>query len=574
MAQVEKEAEVKSKLWVFRQVDLIQRGRLSQALSISSATASLLLNRGVTNVDQALAWMSSLQAHDPFLIPDIERAVDRLHHAMQRRERVCFYGDYDVDGMSATSVYVSFFRDRGAQVRAYVPHRLREGYGLNEGAVRALAQDGITLLVTSDCGTTSHREIALANQLGIDVIVTDHHQSDMEMVPALAVMNPHRPDAQYPFHGLCSGGLAYKVVQAYEKKYGSGSVSVESLLDLVALATIADVVPLQDENRLFVREGLAQISRGARCGLRALKQVAGVTRDCAAETIAFKLAPRLNAAGRLDEAIKGVRLLTTESEPEAQALAEELDQLNHRRRELEATILDEALMQVAARELPGGIVLYARGWHLGVVGIVAARIMERFHRPTIVIAINEDGIGKGSARTVPGFDLYQALAGCRDLLIAFGGHPSAAGVTIKEERLPEFAERFAAMAAAWMCSTQAVPMLHLDSELQLDEVTLQLIREIGTLHPFGAGNPEPTFAVRGLNVLQARVVGDKHLKMTVRQGRSVPFDSIGFGMKSLEEQGLSLKTPIDVAFTPELNHWNGHDRIQLRIRDIRASGIE
>ena len=565
---------MKSKLWVFRQVDPVQRGRLSQALSISSATASLLLNRGVTNVDQALAWISPLRTHDPFLIPDIERAIDRLHQAVQRHERVCFYGDYDVDGMSATSVYLSFFRDLGAQVRAYVPHRLREGYGLNEQAIRTLAQEGITLLVTSDCGTTSHREITLASQLGIDVIVTDHHQSDLEMVPALAVMNPHRSDARYPFHGLCSGGLAYKVVQAYEKKFGSGAVLVESLLDLVALATIADVVPLQDENRLFVREGLAQISRGARCGLRALKQVAGVTRDCAVETIAFKLAPRLNAAGRLDEAIKGVRLLTTESEREAQELAEELDQLNHKRRELEATILDEALSQVESRELPGGIVLYARGWHLGVVGIVAARIMERFHRPTIVIAVNDDGIGKGSARTVPGFDLYHALAGCRDLLIAFGGHPSAAGVTIKEGRLPEFAERFAAAAEAWRRSTQSVPMLHLDSEVRLDEVTLQLIREIGTLHPFGAGNPEPTFAVKGLNILQARVVGEKHLKMTVRQGASMPFDSIGFGMKSLEEQGLSLKTPIDVAFTPELNHWNGYDRIQLRIRDIRAAGIE
>ncbi|MFO0699318.1 MAG: single-stranded-DNA-specific exonuclease RecJ [Nitrospira sp.] len=565
---------MKSKLWVFRQVDPVQRGRLSQALSISSATASLLLNRGVTNVDQALAWISPLRTHDPFLIPDIERAIDRLHQAVQRHERVCFYGDYDVDGMSATSVYLSFFRDLGAQVRAYVPHRLREGYGLNEQAIRTLAQEGITLLVTSDCGTTSHREITLASQLGIDVIVTDHHQSDLEMVPALAVMNPHRSDARYPFHGLCSGGLAYKVVQAYEKKFGSGAVLVESLLDLVALATIADVVPLQDENRLFVREGLAQISRGARCGLRALKQVAGVTRDCAVETIAFKLAPRLNAAGRLDEAIKGVRLLTTESEREAQELAEELDQLNHKRRELEATILDEALSQVESRELPGGIVLYARGWHLGVVGIVAARIMERFHRPTIVIAVNDDGIGKGSARTVPGFDLYHALAGCRDLLIAFGGHPSAAGVTIKEGRLPEFAERFAAAAEAWRRSTQSVPMLQLDSELRLDEVTFELIREIGTLHPFGAGNPEPTFAVKGLNILQARVVGEKHLKMTVRQGASMPFDSIGFGMKSLEEQGLSLKTPIDVAFTPELNHWNGYDRIQLRIRDIRAAGIE
>jgi single-stranded-DNA-specific exonuclease len=504
----------------------------------------------------------------------MESAVDRLFQAMQRREVVCFYGDYDVDGMSATSIYLSFFRGLGAEVRAYVPHRLREGYGLNENAVRTLAKEGVSLLVTSDCGTTSHREISLANQLGIDVVVTDHHQSDQEMPPALAVMNPHRSEARYPFQGLCSGGLAYKVAQAYDRKYGSGSVPLESLLDLVALATIADVVPLQDENRLFVREGLVQISRGARCGIRALKHVAGISRECTAETIAFKLGPRLNAAGRLDEAIKGVRLLTTESEREAKELAEDLEQLNRARRDIEAEILQEALAQVEAREWPGGIGLYARGWHLGVVGIVAARIMERFHRPTVVIAVSEQGIGKGSARTVPGFDLYQALTACRDLLMAFGGHPSAAGMTIHEERLPEFAERFSAIGETWIQATQSVPQLYVDSEVRLNDVTLQLIREIGTLHPFGAGNPEPTFAVKGLDVLNARMVGEKHLKMTVRQGASLPFDGIGFGMKSLEEYGLSLKTPIDVAFTPELNHWNGYDRIQLRIRDIRAAGRE
>jgi len=565
---------MQSKLWVIREVDPIQRGQLSRDLSISSATAALLLNRGVTNVDQANAWMSPIQTHDPFLIPDMDRAVDRLHRAMRCHEQVCFYGDYDVDGMSATSIYLSFFRTLGAQVRAYVPHRLREGYGLNESAVRTLAKEGVTLLVTSDCGTTSHHEIRLANQLGLDVIVTDHHQTEADMPTALAVMNPHRQDAHYPFHGLCSGGLAYKVAQAYESKYGSGSVPLESLLDLVALATIADVVPLQDENRWFVREGLAQISRGARCGVRALKQVAGISRECTTETIAFKLGPRLNAAGRLDEAIKGVRLLTTESEREAHTLAEDLDRLNQARRDLEGVILEEALAQVESQQLSGGIVLYARGWHLGVVGIVAARIMERFHRPTVVIAVNNDGIGKGSARTVPGFDLYQALAGCRDLLVAFGGHPSAAGVTIQEAQLPAFADRFSTIAEKWARDTQNTPVLHVDSEVRLNEITLTLLREIGTLHPFGAGNPEPTFVVRDLNVLNARVVGEKHLKMTVRQGGSMPFDSIGFGMKSLEDRGLSRHRPIDVACTPELNHWNGYDRIQLRIRDIRAAGCE
>ena len=565
---------MKSRLWVFRDIDPAQQVALARALSISSATASLLLARGVTTLDQATAWMSPIRSHDPFLIPDMDRAVDRLHQAMARQERVCFYGDYDVDGMSATSIYLSFFRGLGADVSAYVPHRVREGYGLNEGAIRTLAAEGITLLVTSDCGTTSHREIALANELGLDVIVTDHHQTDEALPPALAVMNPHRRDAQYPFRGLCSGGLAYKVASAYQAEYGPGAVPLDSLLDLVALSTIADVVPLQDENRAFVREGLTQLSRGARCGIRALKQVAGVTRACTAETIAFKLAPRLNAAGRLDDAIKGVRLLTTESESEAKQLAEHLEQLNRARQQLESEIMQEALARVDAREVPGAIVLASRQWHLGVVGIVAARLVERFHRPAIVIAMNEQGIGKGSARTVPGFDLYEGLASCRDVLVAFGGHPSAAGVTIHEARLPEFAERFAAVAGAWAQATQNVPTLHVDSEVRLDEVTLRLLQEIETLHPFGAGNPEPMFAGKRLEIMNARVVGEKHLKMTLRQGRSLPFDSIGFGMKSLEEQGLSLRTPVDVAFTPELNHWNGLDRIQLRIRDMRPTAGE
>jgi single-stranded-DNA-specific exonuclease len=560
-----------SKLWVFRDIDPTRRGAMAQALSISSATASLLLARGVTTLDEATAWMSPGRSHDPFLIPDMDRAVDRLHRATVERERICFYGDYDVDGMSATSIYLSFFQGLGADVCAYVPHRIREGYGLNEGAVRRLAGEGVTLLVTSDCGTTSHREIELANQLGLDVIVTDHHQTDGDMPPALAVMNPHRRDARYPFRGLCSGGLAYKAACAYESKYGAGEVPPDALLDLVALSTIADVVPLQDENRTFVREGLAQLSRGSRCGIGALKRVSGVTKSCTAETIAFKLAPRLNAAGRLDDAIKGVQLLTTESESEAKQLAEDLEQLNRARQRIESEIMREALAAVEGREMPGAIVLASRQWHPGVVGIVAARLVEQFHRPAIVISVNKQGIGKGSARTLPGFDLYEGLASCRDLLVAFGGHPTAAGVTIQEDRVPELSERFAAVAGRWAQTAGNVPTLHVDSEVTLDEVTHRLLQEIGTLHPFGAGNPEPMFAGRRLSIMNVRVVGEKHLKMTLRQGRSLAFDGIGFGMKSLEAQGLSLSTPVDVAFTPELNHWNGYDRIQLRIRDMRPA---
>ena len=564
---------MKSKLWVFRQIDPLGRAALAQALSISSATASLLLARGVTTPEEASTWLSHQVPHDPFLIPDMEQAVERLHQAVLAHEPICFYGDYDVDGMSATSLYLSFFSSLGANVRAYVPHRKREGYGLNIGAVQRLHEEGISLLVTSDCGTTSHREVALANQLGMDVIVTDHHQTDEEVPAAVAVMNPHRADSRYPFRGLCSAGLAYKTVQAYQLRYGEAGMPLESLLDLVALATIADVVPLQDENRRFVREGLALISRGARCGIRALKQVAFV-RDCSAETIAYKLAPRLNAAGRLDHALLGVQLLTTESPAEARQLADRLEQLNRERQKIEADLMSEAVEAVAAQDLPPALVLASRRWHVGVVGIAAARLVERFHRPAIVIAIDEQGIGKGSARTIGTFDLYQGLAACRDFLEAFGGHPSAAGVTVRESRLDDFRERFISVVAEWARGAATVPTLHVDAEVLLSEVTAKLIAEIGTLHPFGAGNPEPTFAVKGLEVMDSRTVGEKHLKMTVRQGRSMPFDSIGFGMKSLIERGIPARAPVDLAFFPELNRWNGYDRIQLRIRDVRVSERE
>ncbi|MBA5867659.1 MAG: single-stranded-DNA-specific exonuclease RecJ [Nitrospira sp. CR1.3] len=567
---------MRSKLWVFRDIDPTHRAALAQALSISSATASLLVARGVTTPNEAASWMSHQPPHNPYLIPDMEQAVERLRRAVVDHEPVCFYGDYDVDGMTATSLYLSFFGALGASVRAYVPHRQREGYGLNLAAVRLLHGEGISLLVTSDCGTTSHREVALANELGMDVIVTDHHQTNEQLPPALALMNPHRAGAQYPFRGLCSAALAYKVVEAYQSRYGDAGIPLESLMDLVALATIADVVPLHDENRGFVREGLAQLSRGSRCGIRALKQVAGVTKDCTAETIAFKLAPRLNAAGRLDHALLGVQLLTTESPAEAQRLAERLEQLNRERQRIEADMMSEAVAIVKAQEqeLPAALVLASRRWHVGVVGIAAARLVERFHRPTIVIAVDEQGVGKGSARTVGGFDLYQGLAACRDLVEAFGGHPSAAGVTLRESGLEKFRERFTGVAAAWASGRTMVPTLHVDVELQLAEVTARLIQEIGALHPFGAGNPEPTFAVKGLEVMESRTVGEKHLKMTVRQGRSLPFDSIGFGMRSLQERGIPPRVPVDLAFIPELNSWNGYDRIQLRIRDVRPTMTE
>ncbi|MEW6544939.1 MAG: single-stranded-DNA-specific exonuclease RecJ [Nitrospirota bacterium] len=561
------------KQWIFTAVNQEHRVQLAQALVISPITASVLLARGVATADEARYWLMPQQAasRDPFLLPDMELVVDRLHRAVQAGERICFYGDYDVDGISATSLYLCFFRSLGCRVGSYIPHRIKEGYGLNEQAIRRIRAEGATLLVTSDCGTTAHREVQAASRLGLDLIVTDHHQPDESLPPALAVLNPHRADSGYPFRGLCSCGLAYKVILAYQRKYGQDGLDPESLLDLVALATIADMMPLQDENRLFVRKGLGLISRGSRCGVRALKLAAGVERECTSGIVAFRLAPRINAAGRLAHGEAGVQLLTTESESEARGLAQELERLNRERQKIEEETTAEALAMVAGQEPPAALVVWARHWHLGVVGIVAARLVERYHRPAVVVAINEQGVGKGSARSVPGFDLYRGLSACRDLLDGFGGHPSAAGLTVKEARLPGLRERFAQVASDWGGGQLPLPLLYVDAEVNLHELQPQLVRELSLLHPFGVGNPEPTLAVRNLAVLAARVVGERHLKMTVRHEGSPPFDSIGFRMGSLDGLGISPDRAIDLAFVPEINHWNGLDRIQLRIRDVRAS---
>jgi len=558
--------------WIFPTIDPRDRSALASLLSVSPIMASVLLARGITSQEEAQQWLNVEEAlHDPWLLPDMEQAVDRLHRAVIAGESICFYGDYDVDGMAATSLYVIYFRQLGAKVRWYVPHRVHEGYGLNEHALERLASEGVTLLVTSDCGTTAHREVAAAARAGLDVIITDHHQGEA-MPPAFAILNPHRPDSRYPFKGLCSAGLAFKVVQAYSHKYAAQCDS-ENLLDLVAMATIADVVPLQGENRSFVRAGLVRMSQATRCGIQALKHAAGIEGPCSSGTVAFRLAPRLNAAGRLAHADLGIRLLTTECKAEAVEIAQRLEALNEERQAIEEQTSVGAAASVRETGLSPAIVVSSRGWHLGVVGIVAARLVEQYHRPAIVIAMNDSGIGKGSARSVPGFDLYGALAQCADVLEGFGGHPSAAGLTVLEGRLAEFANRFNDIVAAWTRENPVAPLLHVEAEVKLVEMRPQIIRELDRLHPHGAGNPEPLLASRNMFILDAKVIGDGHLKVVVRQQGSIPFEAIGFRMGDVAtEHRLAFDRPIDLAFTPELNRWNGLDRMQLRIADIRASG--
>lgn len=564
------------KIWKIRSIDRGQVDALARVLSISPLTATVLCGRGAVESDRARDWLapSGGLTHDPFLLPDVEPALDRLHLAIQRGERVCFYGDYDVDGMSATSLHWLFWRSVGATAEVYIPHRQEEGYGLNEAAIRRLADRGVSVLVTADCGTTSHHEIELAGRLGIEVIVTDHHQIQSPVPRPLAFINPYRPDSRYPFQGLCSGALAYKLVEAYGRKFGASGVQIETFRDLVALSSIADVVPLRDENWVLVRDGLAQMTQGTRCGIRALTQCLALNGPWSASTVAFRVAPLLNAAGRLAHAGLGVQLLTTDSEVVALDLVQRLTQLNLRRRRIEQDITREAVTQVEAGESPPAIVVGAEGWHVGVLGIVAARLVERYHRPAIVVAFDQRGQGKGSARGIPGFDVCQALAECRPFLVAFGGHPMAAGVTVRKEVFSDFRQKFVEVAEGLIDAKMTVPTLEVDADVSLAQIRLPLLQELERLQPFGMGNPEPTFLSKGLSVLEKKVVGDDHLKLLVRQNHSAPLDGIGFRMGGFADALDAGHGRVDAVFSPELDHWKGYHRIQLRLCDLRMSDAE
>lgn len=546
---------------------------MANALALSPLTTAVLLGRGVGTVTQARQWLGEDQivGHDPFLMPDMGRAVQRLRQAVQAGERICCYGDYDVDGITATSLYLSFLKGMGANVGFYIPDRQREGYGLNESAVSQLAQEGVTVLVTVDCGTTSHDEVRLASSLGMDVIVTDHHQLQGGCPPVFAFLNPRRSDCEYPFKDLCSAGLAYKVVRAYVSLFGPNDVDVSPLTDLVALATLADMVPLRDENRLLVREGLVHISNANRYGIRALRQWWGQDKECTEGLVAFQLAPTINAAGRLAHGKMGVDLLMSSSMEFASQLAETLGRLNRQRREIEASIFQESLTLLDCPETLEAFIVGKRQWHVGVVGIVASRLVERYQKPAVVVAFDEDGFGRGSVRSVPGLNICQVLEQCSDLLTGYGGHQAAAGLQIWEKQFPQFRERFCSIVAERKGSNIPQCVLDVDAKVSLRQINHQLLKELQLLQPFGVGNPEPTFMAAGLRVLEQRIVGEDHLKLTVRQNHSAPFDTIGFRMGSWEVAKTLQDHPIDLAFVPERNRWKGLERIQLRIRDVKVS---
>lgn len=545
---------------------------LARELRLPEIVCDLLVRRGLAAPEAARHFLRPRLEH--LLPPDVmlgmNAAVQRLAAAIRGGEVILVHGDYDVDGICSTTIMVRVIRQLGGRAIPFLPHRLADGYDLGPAGVQAARQAGARVVLTCDCGTSAHDAIEALSAAGVDVIVSDHHLPSRPVPSCLAVLNPRQPGCPYPDKDLCAAGVAFKLALALLRAMGGTENVALHLLDLVALATIADVAPLRGENRILVRFGLKLMAETRHLGLRALLQAAGL--DPAALTagrVGFILAPRLNAAGRLGHAMRGVELLLTNDPAEANRIARELEELNRARQELDRATLDAARRMATALDLDEtwGVVLGAEGWHPGVIGIVASRLVEELARPVMLVAL-DGGVGKGSGRSIGAFDLHAGLTACRDLLVRYGGHRAAAGITIAPDRLPAFAERFNAVARERLTRDDLVPRLRVDLELPLEAVTPELEALLRHFEPFGVGNPAPVLASRGVRLAaMPRVVGQGGLKLQLaRVGGTL--EAIGWGMGDRARE-CSPAQPLDVAYRLERDTYGGTSRLVARLADLR-----
>lgn len=555
--------------WRIADQNRAQVRTLAEAIGVPPIMAHLMILRGITDPEEARSFLlpSLSQISDPFLLTDMDKAVARITLARDRDEQVLIFGDYDVDGIAGTAILTNALRRFGLRRVTYaMPQRQGDGYGLSADQVDAAWQEGVSLLVTVDNGISAYSAAARARELGIDLVITDHHATDNGLPDAVAVVNPKREAPSHPAYHLCGAGVGFKLATALN--------GTPNDLDLVALGTVADIVPMLGENRALVFLGLRHLSKYGRPGLAKLAQSAGVNlQDVTAEQVGFQLAPRLNAAGRLDDAMLALKLLMAEDPAEADRMAQRLNAANTERRSIEKQIFEEAVEEVDTwfQSSQRGIVLAHRAWHIGVIGIVAARIQTRYHRPVVLIAMDDAGWGRGSARSGPGFDMVGAFSACQNLLERFGGHRSAAGLTIREANIPEFREAFESEALRQLGPGEIIPELAIDVLAAFSQIDGALLRALERLEPVGQGNPSPVFCSMGVELLpqSTRVLKDRHLKMSLRQGDSV-FPAIGFNMAE-RFYTESLPRTLDVAYTPQLNSFRGDTVVQLVLRDIRPA---
>ena len=585
------------KKWILKEYDTEAASLISEALSISPATAALLVERGHNTKKAALDFINKESAvmHDPFLLPCMEAAVKRIERAVVKNEKILVYGDYDVDGITGTAVLVMFFRSLGCDVSYHIPSRFTEGYGVNDESIRQFAEEGVDLIVTVDTGVTAVDEAQTAKNLGIDMIITDHHQCKEVLPDALAVINPKRPDSKYPFAELAGVGVAFKLICGYCCYQATGAVSYNKedreLLfeiirdcykrygEIIALGTIADIMPVTDENRLIIAYGLMRMSKTKNVGLRALLEqteinAANSKKKISTSTVSFTLAPRINAAGRLGDASRAVELFLTDDESLAAEIARELCETNRERQAEENAISYEAEKMIAEQvnfATDKIIVLESDTWHHGVIGIVSSRITDKYHLPSILISFEGDGdVGKGSGRSIECFDLNEALTKCSDLLVKSGGHSFAAGLTVEREKLPAFKEKIGNIARETITDEDAEPRTYVDLQLYPEDLTLDLLTELAQLEPFGTSNPVPLFMLCGLTIKEiVPVSAGKHLRITFSY-EDKTLSAMYFGKSEADFQFM-VNDKVDILFNASENEFKSVVMFQIIIRDVRFS---
>ena len=566
---------VKTKLrriWNMKQApDRTVVERLAVDLGVSAWLASVLAAREITDPKDAKSFLSPDRSYlnDPFDLPDMDKAVSRIVQAREKSEKVFIYGDYDVDGVCATVLMDKALRTLGLSVEHYIPNRLQEGYGLSERGLNLAAERSSGLVLTVDTGTNAAKEVEHAHSLGMDVLITDHHEVSSDLPDAVAVVNPKRPDSEYPFRDLAGVGVALKLVSALSREFPVLESVVEGSWDIVGLGTIADMVELTGENRTLTIMGLRRIGARERVGIDALLEMASISAgDVNARSVAFGLAPRLNAAGRMGNAELAFELLSTEDRARASIIARDLDEENRHRRRTDSQMLADALDKMKPPEVGdrSGIVLWSDSWHVGVLGIVASRIVDKFQKPAVLIAMEEDQ-GRGSGRSVKGFHLSDVLEELDHLLVAHGGHELAGGFVIERENLEKFADSFDKLAQSALGGREPTKSIDIDAGIDLRSCDLALAAELETLRPFGVGNPEPVFYASGIRAGGLRIVGTNHLRMTARQDNH-SIGCIGFNLGEMYEDVRSADTPISLAFSLQQNRWQGVCSPQLRVRDI------
>ncbi len=553
---------------------------LADALNISEVLARLLVIRNIKNFFEARAFFrpSIDSLHDPFLMDGMDTATMRVINALTENQKICIYGDYDVDGTCSTAILYLFLKELDANVEFYIPKRLTEGYGLSTAGIDYTKSIGTSLLISVDCGITAVEETDYANSLGIDVIICDHHQPKEILPNAVAILDPLKPSCQYPFKYLSGAGIAFKLAEGIADRIGKRILPLK-YLDLVALAGAADIVPLTDENRVLVREGLNLINDSPRPGVEALFESSGLyAGDLTTGQIVFTIAPRINAVGRLGDAHRAVDLLITNNKQEALQLAQVLESENYERRKIDVDTFDTALDLVENsldlhNEL--AIILHNSEWHPGVIGIVASRLVEKYYRPTIMLT-TVDGVAKGSARSISNFNIYEALQRCDDLLLHFGGHQAAAGLAVEIEKLNEFKSRFNKIVKETLQEENLLPEIRIDSKLKLSEITPKFLKILSQFSPFGPGNMRPVFLSEDVNIVGSpRIVGSNHLILTFKQeGCEKVFDAIGFNMGEYCDSLMKENLKADIVYTIDKTSKDGRVFPQFKLKDIRIKSEE